>query len=171
MRTVTLLLAVAVVLAGTACGDDDGETTSPPAATDQPAGPTGANGEAEEPGGQGDGSDRGGDGAPSDRERVELVLRAFFTSGDASLACGEVVTEALLRSAYGDAQGCRQAQVAGAIPRRITIERASVSGEGATATVIPRGGPNDGIETEVTLVREGADWRIDSLEADIPAGP
>jgi hypothetical protein len=37
--------------------------------------------------------------------------------------------------------------------------------------VIPDGGPNDGIETEVVLAKKGDAWLVDSLEADVPAGP
>ncbi len=37
--------------------------------------------------------------------------------------------------------------------------------------MVPEGGPNDGFEHDVVLVREGGAWLVDSLEADIPAGP
>ncbi len=100
-----------------------------------------------------------------------VALEAFFTSGDPDLVCAELATERLVSSAYGDEKGCRQAQVPAAVPDAIDVKSLDVAGDEATATVIPEGGPNDGIETEVVLVDEGGAWLVDSLEADVPAGP
>lgn len=47
-------------------------------------------------------------------------------------------------------------------------------GERATGTVIPEGGPYDGIEVKVELVPDPAreaGWLVDLLLADVPAGP
>jgi hypothetical protein len=111
------------------------------------------------------------DAAGTTASDPEEVLEVFFTSGIPDLVCGELATEKLLSSAYGDEQGCRKAQVPAATPDSIEITELEESGDEATATVIPDGGPNDGIETEVVLVKEGDAWLVDSLEADVPAGP
>jgi hypothetical protein len=163
----TAVIAAIAIAAG--CGDDGDETTTE--ATTTATGATGSDVEQVSPplDARKDGTtaaDPGGSGA-SPREALE----GFFTSGVPDIACGELATEALLSRAYGDEQGCREAQVPAAVPDSIEITELEESGDEATATVIPDGGPNDGIETEVTLVNEGGAWLVDSLEADVPAGP
>jgi hypothetical protein len=170
-----LLPVLIVVLVSAGCGGDDEEGTATDATT-APAAATGATGaeleQAEPPLEKQDGESgpSTGDSVPAGGSPKE-VLELFFTSGDPELACGELATENLLSSAYGDEKGCRQAQVPAATPDSIEIESVDVSGAEATATVIPDGGPNDGIETKVALVKNGEVWLVDSLEADVPAGP
>jgi hypothetical protein len=169
LAAVTAMIAAIALAAG--CGDDGDETTTE---TTTPATATGATGsdveqvspplEAQKGAKTAPGS---GGSAVSPREALE----GFFTSGVPDIACGELATEELLSSAYGDEQGCREAQVPAAVPDSIEITELEESGGEATATVIPDGGPNDGIETEVVLVKEGSTWLVDSLEADVPAGP
>ena len=165
-------LAAALSLAVGGCGDDEDTTTemtSAPTAT----GATGAELEQADPPLE----KQDGDGGPGGRDSVpaggssEEVLELFFTSGDPDLACGVLVTPNLVSSAYGDQMGCRQAQVPAATPDSIEITQLEESGDEATATVVPEGGPNDGIETEVVLLSDNGAWLVDSLEADVPAGP
>jgi hypothetical protein len=169
-----VLSALIVVAFAAGCGDDD-ETTSPTAATTNGASGT-TSPQGQDSGGE---TKREAPEPPPTRDRVtaespgedpETALEAYFISGDPDLVCGELATENLLRTAYGDEQGCRQAQVPAAVPKSIEIHSLDVSGAEAEATVTPTGGPNDGIDTTVTLVDHGG-WRVDSLEADVPAGP
>lgn len=172
------LIALLLVLCGTvtACGGgEEPDKTSPTA--DSPTGPTGATGTAEHVGGDRDGEtnastgkgDQGGEKSP--RAEVRAAIEGFFVSGDPELACEDLVTERLVRSAYGDRKGCARAQQPGATPSAVEIERLQLDGDDATALVVPRGGPNDKIETKVSLVRGPEGWQLDSLEADVPAGP
>ena len=118
----------------------------------------------------GGGGGGGGSGASAGKD-PESSLEAFFTSGDPDVACGEVVTENLITANYGDVKGCRQAQVPGAVAESIEVVKLEENGDSAEAVVVPKGGPNDGFEHEVKLVNVGGVWVLDSLEADIPAGP
>ena len=178
MRTLPKLAALAAALALLAgCGGDDDPTTTSSTTSTPATGPTGVTGlqpgdspsaadPGEEEGGGGDGGATSGAGSDP-----EGALEEFFTSGDADLVCGELATQDLIASAYGDERGCRQAQVPAATPKSIEIVELETSGDTTEAVVIPKGGPNDGFEHEVVLVDEGGTWRVDSLEADIPAGP
>jgi hypothetical protein len=164
-----------------ACGDDDGDETTPQATTTTSTGPTATT--ADEPEGQpGDAppsepSDR--DEQPTDQlERpldVEDVIDAVLTdSGSPEQACEELVTERFVRTAYGSRQGCVAARAPGATAKSVKVEDVRESGDRATAIAVPTGGPYDGVDVEVALVAdpalEGA-WLLDSLLADVPAGP
>lgn len=171
---ISIVIAALALLSG--CGGEDETSSSTTTASTSAAatGPTGAE-EAQpdappETAGGGDGAG-GGEAASGPGGDPESALEAFFTSGDPDLVCAELATAKLLASAYGDERGCRQAQVPAAIPKAIEIEELDSSGDMAEAIVVPEGGPNDGFEHEVVLVREGDSWLVDSLEADIPAGP
>jgi hypothetical protein len=180
MRPLPALAAVLAALALLAgCGGDDDETTSSTTTAETtstaatgPTGPEGAE-DADPPagtGGEGDGGDGGGasQGAGSDPEGA---LEAFFTSGDPDVVCGELATPELLANAYGDERGCRQAQVPDAVPKSIEIKELETDGDETEAVIVPEGGPNDGFDHDVVLVREGDTWLVDSIETDIPAGP
>ena len=171
-RALTVLLIAGTAMVGCGGGDETSTTTAPTAemTTEQGTTTQPAEGAVEEGGGE-EANGSGGVAAESPGDDIDSALEAFFLSGDPDLVCGELATESLLSSAYGDEKGCRQAQVPAAIPDGIEIKSLDVSGDEAQATVIPDGGPNDGIETEVELVNEDEVWKVDSLEADIPAGP
>jgi hypothetical protein len=164
------LVALLALVAG--CGDDEDMTTTQAptteATTEAESAPPPA--ETSEDEGGAEAEDAGGGAAGSPGDDPEFTLEAYFLSGDPDLVCGELATESLVRTAYGDEQGCRQAQVPSAIPKSIEIRSLDVSGDEAEAVVTPTGGPNDGIETMVTLVDDDG-WRVDTLEADVPAGP
>lgn len=104
---------------------------------------------------------------------IDDVLEAVLTgSADPALVCDELVTEDYVRTAYGAREGCIAAQKPGALADSLEgIDVNSSAGERATGTVVPAGGPYDGVDVEVELVRDGEGWRVDSLLADVPAGP
>lgn len=181
MRAALLVLPIALVLALAGCGDDEDPTTTtgassiptstaPPDTATEPATTTDVSTDEDE-GPDGGEEDTGGVAADSPGSDPASALDAFFVSGDPDLVCGELATDALLADAYGDEEGCRAAQAPGATPESIEIAELETSGDTTEAVVIPKGGPNDGFEHEVVLVREGDSWLVDSLEADIPAGP
>jgi hypothetical protein len=183
----TLLAAGCLILP--ACGDDDDEETgsgtppttqveSPP---DEPAGdqtPDGTAADGTAPDGtaaDGTAADGGGGTQDDGPTSIEDVIRAVFTgSEDPELICGELVTERFIRQAYGAREGCIAAQRPGALARSVDIEEVNGSGVSASAVAVPTGGPYGGVEVEVEMVsdpaRDGA-WQVDSLLADVPAGP
>ena len=168
MRPTLIAALVTACLFGAACGDDDGTTSTTAApATGSTATEVGTDSESD--GGEGGDEDSSGGGAPG--SDPESTLEDFFTSGDPELICVELATEELVALVWGDEQGCRDALVANAIPDSIEIEDLEESDGEATATVTPGGGPNKGIPTEVTLVDEDGTWRVESIQADVPAGP
>jgi hypothetical protein len=61
--------------------------------------------------------------------------------------------------------------VPAAVAKSIEIKEIETDGDETEAVVVPEGGPNDGFDHEVVLIRDGDTWLVDSLEADIPAGP
>lgn len=174
MRRLLPIALVATGLVLAACGEDEPTTTT--AATETAS--TSATTVAEQPPADEPSEEQEGGGAADGAVAPEpagadpkSALEAFFVSGDPDLVCGTLATAKLLSSAYGDEQGCRQAQVPAATPKSIEIRSLDESGDRAQALVVPEGGPNDGFDHEVVLVREGDAWLVDSIEADIPAGP
>jgi hypothetical protein len=118
----------------------------------------------------------GGDGGGAAKgHSVSDVLDAVLTSGEPDKACGtDYVTEDYLSKAYGGEQGCVQAQTAGSATKSVDIEGlVGGSGQAGTATVkvVPKGGVYDGEKITVSLVKDGQDWKIDSVKSNAPVGP
>jgi hypothetical protein len=74
-------------------------------------------------------------------------------------------------AAFGDLSGCRAAQTSGGAAKSVDASGLSVDGETARATVVPAGGPSAGEKIEVTLVKDGHVWKVDSAKANVPVGP
>jgi hypothetical protein len=154
---------IAVAAFTSACGEDGEESGSnvpperPPGADEaRPALPDG--GPSRRP-------------APRDEDSVRAAIEAALASGDPAQACERYVTEHFVRIAYGDREGCAQAQAAGAAARSASVENIEVSGDTADALAVPSGGPSDGEHLEVSLVREGGAWKLDAVRSDVPVAP
>jgi hypothetical protein len=109
--------------------------------------------------------------ARSDESLIRGAISAVFASGDPAAACEKYATPAYVASAYGDLSGCRAAQQAGAAANGVTTTGVLVSGDSAKAVAVPSGGPSDGEKIELTLVKDGAIWKVDSARANVPVGP
>jgi hypothetical protein len=175
-RSLPLILILGGLLAG--CGDSGSSpatttTISEPAAAETttadestaPVAPddsAGTPSEADEPG--------------ADRPRtVEDVVAAVITASEKpATICDQLVTPAYVTTAYGDRDGCLAAQKPGALGKSVRISDVQESGDTATAVAHPTGGPYDGAQVDVELVAatdlDGA-WVVDSLVANVPAGP
>ncbi len=174
MKSSRLILLVVCLLAAAllaACGDSS-DADQPTATGSGPsAGPTT---DAEGPSGEADAS--GGedtDAAPglSDSKQVSLAIEALLIDPDNDLVCDQVLSEKLLRSAYGDRQGCRNQRRPQLLSESTKINGLEVDGDTATAVAIPKGGLYDGEKLEIVAVREGDTWQIEQFIADIPVGP
>jgi len=112
---------------------------------------------------------------PEPRLSPTRVIEAVLTvSGDPRAACGELVTERFVRAAYGDRRGCLAARKPAALADSIEVVEIAMLERAGTSTVVPSGGPYDGIEIHVGFTSAdgfGAPWQVSLLEADVPAGP
>ncbi len=194
MRAALAATAALAALALASCGDDRPDSTSTSTSftattaatttTASTATGSGAASSAGGGGGSGAASSAGGGGAPprSDAVRsaelprsVDSVIAAVLTGSEAPEAiCDQLVTAAYVRTAYGDRQGCVAAQRPGTLAKSVQVSRIEESGETATAVAVPSGGPYSGVDVDVKLAADpdvdGA-WRVDSLQANVPAGP
>lgn len=182
LATVCTLLAFAAspaLLAG--CGGDDATTTSRmlPASTitETTAPPTGAGAGAATATSEGPRNRSGEDGdrpqpgsgtaAPSALVAAEAVLTG---AGTPEQACASYVTEGFIRNSYGGEENCIAARRGRALAE--SISPAPGSEEDSTdIVVVPDGGPYDGAKVEVGLVAEEGGFRVDRLDAHVPAGP
>ena len=105
------------------------------------------------------------------KKQVRKAVEAVLTSGDAADACGTYVTEHYLKVAYGDRQGCVQAQAPTSAARKLDFNDLHINGDRATAVVVPSGGPYDSERVTVLLLNDGPSWAVDELKANIPVGP
>jgi hypothetical protein len=113
------------------------------------------------------------DAAPalSDPEGVSAAIEALLTDPDNEFVCDQVLSEKLLRSAYGDRRGCRDQRQPEVLGDSVTINGLKVAGNTATAVAITKGGFYDGEKLDVVAVRAGKDWRIEQFISNVPVGP
>jgi hypothetical protein len=161
---------VAVAIAG--CGGGGGTGTTTGTAAGAQATSTTAQAKTT---GEKSGSTNPFGGGAAKGHTVADVLNAVLATGDPNKACStDYVTDGYLTDAYGGKQGCVQAQTASSAAQSIEIVGlAGGSGESGTATVKvqAKGGVYDGEKLTVMLVRDGQDWKIDSLKSNAPVGP
>ena len=176
-HTLPLLCACAVLVAACGDGDSTAPTTTVTVPTAQTETATGDESAAPVPPDDSAGHPEDADEPNADRPRsVEDVVAAVMTASETpEVICDQLVTAAYVKTAYGDRSGCIAAQSPGALADSIEgFEQNTTSDESVEAVVVPKGGPYDGVEVVVTLVPatdlEDA-WVVDSLLADVPAGP
>jgi len=164
-------LAVAVITAALAGCGGDGSTS-----TTAGAGPTSKTAQTSTPESTKTSTEGGGTGGIT-REKprripYNAVAGTVLTSTKPALVCRRLVTQHYLRTAYGDRQGCVQAQVPGSAAKGVRSRHGGSTGPGsATLTMVPSGGPYDGERVKVSLVLENGAWKVDALHANIPVGP
>jgi hypothetical protein len=191
------LATLAVVAAVGGCGSDDspaqttvsvtlpsqttsstGDLTTTDATTitdDQAA----TGGESSGGGGDGGGGAGGGGGGCPATPQPEsgqgastaiLAATAVLTSqGTPEQACGTFVTENFIATSYGGEANCVAARAGQPLASAIGIQ----SGDDTSThlVVIPSGGPYGAARVSVDLVEDGGRFRVDALDAHVPAGP
>lgn len=184
---VICVLAIGLPAAAGACGGEDEPAASTTTALEAPTTEAEAHspvddapvgGAIEGQGSDGSAGERDDDPAAGQAERprsIEDVITAVLTgAGEPATICDQIVTERFVRIAYGARQGCIAAQQPGALARSVEVEEVGKRGNRVSAVVVPTGGPYDGIDIEVELIADPASpgaWLLDSLLADVPAGP
>jgi hypothetical protein len=174
VRLASPLVVLAILAAIAGCGGEETPAPDAPSRPTEQAGSPASGYGAGQP--AGDDDEQQVTEPDEDPFTVEQVVEAVLTgSGTVEQGCSTLVGEEFVRDAYGDVSGCEAARRgAAALARRVSFVKVTESGATASATVIPTGGPYDGVEVEVELVadpeHEGA-WLVASLFADVPAGP
>ncbi len=178
MRRIAIIAPVLVVLLA-GCGDSDSGSDEPTTiSVAAPAATTTSAAESTTPVAPDDsaGDPAEADTPGADRPRtVEDVVSAVLTGSETpEVICDQLVTAEYVKTAYGAREGCLAAQQPGSLADTVEIADVQEADDTATAVAVPSGGPYDGVEVEVELVAAtdlaGA-WAIDSLLADVPAGP
>jgi hypothetical protein len=114
----------------------------------------------------------GTNGTGSDVFLIQKSILSVFASRDATAACETYATSKYVSTAFGDIAGCKAAQTAGGSATSVKATGFKVSGDTATATVVPTGGPSSGEKINVSLVKDGGTWKVDSAVApNVPVGP
>jgi hypothetical protein len=176
-RISIIALVFAAALAG--CGSSDSTPAAPPTVSVSAPAETTVPAEsatAPVPPDDSAGTPSEADTPGADRPRtVEDVVTAVLTASETpQTICDQLVTATYVETAYGTRQGCLAAQQPGSLARSVETGDVRESGAAATAVAVPKGGPYDGVEVQVELVAatdlDGA-WVVDSLFADVPAGP
>jgi hypothetical protein len=156
VRAALLIVSASVFLAS--CGSDSSTsstTTSQPAAvTTSTSSSTTTQPEKTTPA-----KDPAGDPYAS----VETVL----VGGD----CQKFVTQSFVNQAYGGEQACEAAVASGGTADSLKTGKVTQSGDHATISVVPHGGPSSGEKVTAKLVLEDGTWKIESLESNVPVGP
>ena len=160
MRRVAIAALAAACLAG--CGDDEtttsstGTTTTTPSSTTTSTTSTESTTTTTEPGGA---------------ATAEDAARAVLTvDGTPKQACDTNVTTAFISISYGSRKNCLAAQTPDNLADSIEVVSSKQTETGVHLVVIPDGGPYDDAKVEVEVVeRDG--FRVDSLQAHVPAGP
>jgi hypothetical protein len=139
------------------------------------AGNEGGGGAGNEGGGgaanQGGGGARPRPGTGTGAANSLIAAGAVLTAGGTpAQACGRYVTKAFLETAYGSEENCLAARRKRALAQSIVVGPGTDE-KGTHIVVVPKGGPYDGHKVEVDLVEEGGAFRVDALEAHVPAGP
>lgn len=177
MRSIAALLAVALMTTAAACGGSDdpepttvsvtvpAETPSAETATTQPD-TTITDGEAVN---ESDAdTPQPGSGAAAD-SAITAAEAVLTSAGTPDQACGSYVTANFIVTAYGGEQNCIGAREGQALASAITVRSGDESS--TQLVVVPDGGPYGDSRVEVDLVEEEGGFRVDALEAHVPAGP
>jgi hypothetical protein len=106
-----------------------------------------------------------------DQSLIRSAITAVFASGDPVTACQTYATAAYVARAFGDIDGCKAAQTSGGHAKAVTMARIVVNGDKATAVAVPIGGPSADEAIDLTLVKDGGLWKVDTAKANVPVGP
>lgn len=110
--------------------------------------------------------------ADAPAQTAEDAARAVLTAdGTPKQACETYVTTAFVAISYGSKKNCLTARTPDALARSIDIRSSKETPVGVHLVVVPDRGPYDGAKVEVEVIGESGSFRVDSLQAHIPAGP
>ena len=162
------LLALGLALGG--CGGDGETTADTQAETQAPAGTTAPPPKQSPPPAAGAASGGVEAELPPDAQ-VDLAIKGVLASAAPDLACRRYATTGYVKTTFGSRAGCVQSTVPASAAESVKVTKIEISGDKATATAVPTGGPSDAETIAVRLVRQGGIWKVDSLRSNAPVGP
>jgi hypothetical protein len=174
-RSVVFVAATLALSCAAGCGGSDDESTSTasvitaPTTTTTPATTTATTTASQSTTTGGDDTSAAG---PGEGAGAPIVAAAgvLTTHATPEQACGSFVTQNFIETAYGGKENCLEARKSQPLAKRIAVDQSSPQ----TTThlvVVPEGGPYDGAKVEVDIVQDGSNYRVDGLDAHVPAGP
>ncbi|HEY8000892.1 MAG TPA: hypothetical protein VID76_03075 [Solirubrobacterales bacterium] len=176
-RALTIAVALVPLVAALAVGCGGGDESAAPSTLTVSTAPTStATTTTAEPapdaeGAGGTASEQPQPGSGSGAPNAVIAAAAVLTRGGTpQQACGTFVTEAFISTAYGGEENCVAARRPEALARSILVGPEG-DASSTTITVVPDGGPYDGVKVAVDLVEEDGGFRVDGLDANVPAGP
>ena len=112
-------------------------------------------------------------GSQSDQQLATAAATAFLTSADAQAVCDTAVTEALIRSAYGDRAGCIAGRGPQSLAETAQFGNVEIADGSVSLTADARGGTyGSGQKLQMTVIRDGTGaWRVDEVRSNVPVGP
>jgi len=176
MTNLVRLVAVMLLFALAACGDESGGSSEVAGSTVDASADSTTTVEQREPDGP------AAEEAPGDSSRPEADDPSALTEADAiatieryfygpyDLEACELLTPRFLRRSYGNIDGCVLG--AGQLATKITITPGELSATEATGfEVDAEGGVYSGEKVTVDLVAGDDGWLISDLSVDVPVGP
>ena len=167
---VVALVALALAVAPLACGSDEESTGGPSGGSTeaQPKAAEQAKRGTPRPNAE---SPRSVERALPPEAQVDLAIKGVLASAAPDLACRRYATQGYVEKTFGSRGGCVQSTVPESAADSVKVSKIEVSGEEASATAVPSGGPSDGETIKVELVRQGGIWKVASLRSNAPVGP
>lgn len=104
-------------------------------------------------------------------DQVDFAVKGVLASGVPQLACEQAATANYVDTTFGSRAGCERSTVPGSAATYVIVSAIKISGDRATASAKPHGGPSNGETIKVKLVREDGIWKVDSLRSNAPVGP
>lgn len=167
-RQIAALLVLAALLL-VACGGDSGPSRDA-GSTATEVTPIETGSKAEVPGEE-DAEPADETKMPSDEKLIEEAIGLFLSGEDPEIACSDAVTERFVRHSFGDHAGCVLSRDPRSLAKSSRISALEIDDGTASAEATPKGGVYDRLPVDLVLVRDGANWRIDEISADVPVGP
>jgi hypothetical protein len=108
-----------------------------------------------------------GGGPQAARPQIAAMLRTGLTTNDPVVLCERTLSAGLVARVYGGTERCLAVERGAAASRRqagsVDVSRITVDGDRGSASVVVRGGDQDGARGPLTVVRQDGGWRLDDL--------
>jgi hypothetical protein len=117
----------------------------------------------------------GGDDGGGEEGKVEDVVKKSITEKDPA-GCEELVTTNFVQKSTGETGSaavseCKSERQKSALSDDVEVSDTKVDGDRATATATLGSGPLKDEKLELTLVKQGGDWKVDDLDRPSQADP